>query len=245
MEDMARSAAKISYDFREEEDLHNSYRQELREQEAIRTGDVALLKESQSESYKGKLGTLASHPLRNSKNLGIVCIAISARSAIAGGVSSERAFTFSDAVIQKLEQAASIPEIDAMIKEAQICLTRMVQEQKNSDESAVYSPLVEEAKRLIAKNLHRKISVSSLAKELRVSESGLYKAFLKAENRTVSNYILMAKVNAAKERLMYSKDTYGEIAACYGFSNQSHFGQTFKKFTGMTPGEYRKKYGKY
>lgn len=241
--DMAHSAVKISYDYREEEQLHNSYDQELREQEAIRMGDVLLLKESRAGGYRGKFGTLSANPLRSRKNLGIACIAVSVRSAIAGGVGIERAFAFSDAAIQKLEKAKSIPEVDTVTVEAQMYLTRMVHELKNMNRGSSHNPLVEEAKLLIAKNFHSKINVAFLAKELKVSQSGLYKAFLREENMTVSDYILKAKIEAAKELLMYSNNTYGEIAACYSFSSQSHFGQTFKRFAGMTPGEYRKKYG--
>ncbi|MGO5442073.1 helix-turn-helix domain-containing protein [Faecalimonas sp. LCP19S3_D12] len=241
--DMEHNAVKISYTYREEEQLHNSYDQELREQEAIRTGDVFLLKESRANGYKGKFGTLAQDPLRSRKNLGVVAVAISVRSAIEGGVGVERALTFSDAAIQKLERAKSIPEVDTVTVEAQMYLTRMVHEVKNANKPSSNSPLVEEAKLIIARNLHNKISTSFLAKELKISQSGLYKAFLREENMTVSDYILKKKIEASKELLMYSEDTYGEIAACYSFSSQSHFGQTFKRFAGMTPGAYRKKYG--
>lgn len=202
-----------------------------------------LLKESRANGYKGKFGTLAQDPLRSRKNLGVVAVAISVRSAIEGGVGVERALTFSDAAIQKLERAKSIPEVDTVTVEAQMYLTRMVHEVKNANKPSSNSPLVEEAKLIIARNLHNKISTSFLAKELKISQSGLYKAFLREENMTVSDYILKKKIEASKELLMYSEDTYGEIAACYSFSSQSHFGQTFKRFAGMTPGAYRKKYG--
>lgn len=243
-DEIAHHAVQIAYSYREEEQLHNPYSQELREQEAIRTGDIVLLKESRAEGYTGKLGTLSSNPLRSRKNLGISVIAISVRSAIAGGVNPERALTFSDAAIQKLELVKSIPEVDAVTVDAQLYLTRMVHETKQENKNHVKSPLVDEAKQLIVKYLHGKVSISLLAKELKVSQSGLYKAFLKEENMTLSNYILKEKVEASKELLRYSEDTYGEIAACYGFSSQSHFGQTFKRITGMTPGEYRKEYSK-
>lgn len=243
-EKMIEGAVQIAHEYREEEQLHNPYGQELREQEAIRTGNIVLLRESRAEIYEGKLGTLSQNPIRNRKNIGIAVIAVSVRSAIAGGVNPERALTFSDAAIQKLESVNSVPEIDRIIIDAQLYLTRMVHEIKCRNKAASGSPLVEETKQLIMKYLHQKITAAMLAKQLKVSTSGLYKAFLREEKMSVTDYILHEKINASKQRLMYSEDSYGEIAADYGFVSQSHYGQNFKKITGMTPGEFRRKYGR-
>jgi AraC-like DNA-binding protein len=43
---------------------------------------------------------------------------------------------------------------------------------------------------------------------------------------------------------MYSAYSYVQIASYLGFASQSHFGQTFKKITGMTPKSYREAYAK-
>ena len=44
--------------------------------------------------------------------------------------------------------------------------------------------------------------------------------------------------------LMYSAYSYIQIASYLGFASQSHFGQAFKKLTGMTPKTYREAYAR-
>jgi len=51
------------------------------------------------------------------------------------------------------------------------------------------------------------------------------------------------KIALAKNLLIYSPSSYGEIAATLGFSSQSHMGKHFKEITGMTPIQFRKRYG--
>lgn len=43
--------------------------------------------------------------------------------------------------------------------------------------------------------------------------------------------------------LIYSDYTVEEIGYYFGFSSQSHFGKVFKKWSDMTPVQYRRRYG--
>ena len=47
------------------------------------------------------------------------------------------------------------------------------------------------------------------------------------------------KIKEAKNLLTYSTLTSCEIAHNLGFSSQSHFTYTFKKYTSVTPKQYR------
>ena len=50
------------------------------------------------------------------------------------------------------------------------------------------------------------------------------------------------KINQAKRLFIYSNMTSSEIAFRLGFSSQSHFGQMFKKHTGLTPRQFAVKF---
>ena len=56
-------------------------------------------------------------------------------------------------------------------------------------------------------------------------------------------FIIHARVNAAKNMLAYSDFSYLEISLSLGFSSQSAFTSTFRRLTGMTPGKYREAFG--
>lgn len=49
------------------------------------------------------------------------------------------------------------------------------------------------------------------------------------------DYILLRKLEAARNMLKYSEYSYAEISAILAFSSQSHFSRIFKKETGYTP----------
>jgi AraC-like DNA-binding protein len=61
-------------------------------------------------------------------------------------------------------------------------------------------------------------------------------------NIPVKAYILKAKITTAQNILIFSDFPISEIAASLGFSSQSAFSAVFRKFSGMTPFQYRSRY---
>lgn len=231
---------KVFYDIQENSTVHNPYSQELREQESIRTGNQEALERSFQEKYFGKLGTLSPDSLRNMKDLSIVLITLASRSAIAGGVLPEIAYSMSDAYIQKVEELRNEGEVLALGRQAEMDYCRMVRE---SAASPRQNPIVSKCKELVLQNLHWKISVKELAEQLEVNPNYLSQLFGKEEGISLTDYIAREKINFAKQQLIYTDDPYERVAYSYGFFSQSHFGRVFKKWTNMTPKQYREKYG--
>ena len=56
------------------------------------------------------------------------------------------------------------------------------------------------------------------------------------------SFILKEKTEEAKRLLRYSEKSLSAISAYLGFSSHGHFARVFKKYAGMTPGEYREKH---
>ena len=82
----------VIFERQERQAAHNPYSKEQREQECIRTGDIAGLRQCINETYEGEFGILAREPLRQSKNIAIGMITMASRSAIAGGLYPELSF---------------------------------------------------------------------------------------------------------------------------------------------------------
>lgn len=225
---------------RENSAVHNPYSQEMREQEAIRRGDLEALKSSFQESYVGELGTLSRNPIRQAQNLAIVLITLACRSAITGGMLPEVAFSMSDAFIQHAEELRNEGEILAFARQAEIEYCKAVHELTFHQKQ---SPLVTRCKALIVQQLHSKLTVQDLAGQLEITAGYLSHLFLKEEGVKLAEYITREKIEFAKKELVYTNQPYDKIAYSLGFVSQSHFGQSFKKVTGMTPGQYRESYG--
>ncbi len=224
---------------RENSVVHNPYGQEAREQEAIKKGDIEALKKSFQEVYIGEIGTLSHDPLRHEKNLAIVLITLASRSAIAGGLLPEIAFSMSDAFVQHVEELKDIAKVRAFGRQAEIEYCKAV---RNLSFGLRQSPLIIRCKALILQRLHSKLSVQELAEELEITPGYLSHLFLKEEGVKLTEYITGEKINFAKEQLICTENSLDNIAYSLGFVSQSHFGQTFKKATGMTPKQYRESY---
>ena len=64
--------------------------------------------------------------------------------------------------------------------------------------------------------------------------------FKKETGRTPQQYLVELKIDKAKELLAFSNYSVTEICFLCGFSEHSHFSKVYKKFTGLTPLNYRK-----
>ena len=220
---------------------HNPYDQELREQDSIRRGDINSLQRCWNEKYTGKVGRLARDPIRHMKNLAIGIITLSSRSAINGGLNPETVLSIVDSTIMKIEHTMTdCDEIGKTIRKTQLMFAKMVNENNNKK---TYNPIINKAKDYVYRNIHEKIMVSEIAQWLDINADYLSSLFHASEHKTLTQYILDEKIKLCCNMLKFSEYTIQNIASYFGFYSQSHFTKQFKACTGMTPGEYRKKYG--
>ncbi|MFD2572067.1 chromate resistance protein ChrB domain-containing protein [Spirosoma soli] len=89
------------------------------------------------------------------------------------------------------------------------------------------------------------LSLKAVADELQVNPTYLSREFAKYfDNLSFGEYIRKLRIEKAIQLLETSKNSMAEIAYLTGFSDQSHFTRIFRKFTGLSPSEYRKNAGK-
>ena len=238
-EEVRSDAYSVIYQLRETDSAHNSYAQELREQKAIREGNLEALKRSWAEVQTGQIGRLGKDELTHYRNLGVVIITLASRSAMEGGVLPEVAYSLADAYTVKISELGDVAKISKLIRSAEIHFLELVQKRTGAD---VQNRYVARCKQLIHDRLHQKISAQELAHELGLSRSYLSQLFLQEEGLNLSSYILRAKVRASEYLLMMPELSLEQIATTLGFSSQSHFGQVFKRFNAMTPGAYREQH---
>ena len=136
-----------------------------------------------------------------------------------------------------------IEQVVALEKEAQFHFTKLVKNVKNNDDIAK-NILIDQCKNIIIKNINKKIIIKDIAKELYTNPDYLSRLFSKAEGITIKDYILREKVELSKNMLIYHKYSFGQIALFLHFYSQSHYIKVFKKFTKMTPKQFKDIYGK-
>lgn len=88
-------------------------------------------------------------------------------------------------------------------------------------------------------HLGEALDAGTLAGELHVSESTVYRIFSRQMGMSLNQYITMVRVNAACRCLEESEDKITDIAYSCGFTGLSNFYRAFQLYTGMTPKGYR------
>ncbi len=83
------------------------------------------------------------------------------------------------------------------------------------------------------------IAIDELVRLTRCSSSQFRRGFKKFFKMTPMDYILLTRINAARELLEHSTRLIANIAQTVGFFDHSHFIRTFKRFRGITPHQYR------
>jgi len=82
-------------------------------------------------------------------------------------------------------------------------------------------------------------SILFFAKKIHLSPHYLSDLLKKETGRTAKDHINDFVVEKAKDLLLGTNDTVGEIAYSLGFNYPHYFSRLFKSKTGMTPGKYR------
>ena len=88
------------------------------------------------------------------------------------------------------------------------------------------------------------LKVDQLAKTFLLSPTYLSEFFRKNVNMPLREYIIKAKLKLVEIRLLNSNYTLTEIADELSFTDVSHLSKTFKKYTGMSIREFKKR-GEY
>ncbi len=94
----------------------------------------------------------------------------------------------------------------------------------------------------IYKHLHQRITVPDLAEQAGLTESYLSTLFKKETGRSISDYVLDRRIEAASNMLKFSNYSCADIGAILAFSSQSHFIRVFKARTGQTPRAFRERF---
>jgi AraC family transcriptional regulator, arabinose operon regulatory protein len=95
----------------------------------------------------------------------------------------------------------------------------------------------------IEEHFNARISVSRLARRVDRSVEGLARSFKKFQGETIGRYILKVRVREAAHLLLHSDRTIDEIAERTGFPNRAYLSRMFKRITGESPGEFRRRHG--
>lgn len=103
---------------------------------------------------------------------------------------------------------------------------------------------IKEVQLYMEEHFEEKLHVEALADKFALSPRTFIRRFKKATLNTPLEYIQRVKVEVAKKRFESSTMNIHEVMYHVGYIDEKAFRKTFKKFTGLSPLAYRRKYNR-
>ncbi len=113
---------------------------------------------------------------------------------------------------------------------------------ETNEEEKKYPTAIVQALSYIKTNLKDSIKLTSISQKVGYSDRQLRNLFLKYLGTTPKQYITDERIKRAKAYLSNTQISLKNISDVLGFYSEFHFMKSFKKLTGYTATEYRKKY---
>jgi transcriptional regulator GlxA family with amidase domain len=102
--------------------------------------------------------------------------------------------------------------------------------------------MVLKAQEFIEQNYPERLTVEDLAHKFNTVRRTFERRFKKATRNTVTQYLQRVRIEAVKKQLELGRKNIQEIMIDVGYSDIQAFREIFKKITGMTPFDYKRKY---
>lgn len=176
-------------------------------------------------------------PVRNLKNYAIIMNTLFRKAAEQGGVHPLYLDKTSSSFARKIEEITSTPAAQQLMEDIFKSYCRLVKNHSTKN----YSLPVQRAIIYIDENLRGDLSLSTLARIQSINASYLSTLFKKETGSTITDYVNQKRIQLATKMLGTTKLQVQTIAQHCGYQDINYFSKIFKKYTNMTPLEYRKK----
>ncbi|MGS2741618.1 GlxA family transcriptional regulator [Sinomicrobium sp. M5D2P17] len=96
----------------------------------------------------------------------------------------------------------------------------------------------------IEENYNAQVSVEDIAEKANMSKRNFVRRFKNATQNTPLEYLQRVKIEAAKKALERSAESIHSVVYDVGYNDLKTFRKIFKRVTGLTPQDYRRKYSR-
>ncbi len=140
--------------------------------------------------------------------------------------------------LAKIRDSADIFSLEQTLKELTGSTKQLLTGAANTQ-----NRLAESAVKFIHEHLSDPLSLEMIADNLHVSSSHLSRTFKKSCKESLIEYVNRARIEKAKDYLLKPDILAYEVADLVGYNDATYFSSIFKKYTGVSPTEYRQKAG--
>lgn len=200
----------------------------------LKTGDVPQAKALLNELL-GYVFFSGGSNLEIVKSRAIEICALLSRAAIEGGATSDSILKVNNQLLTAIPASKNMDDLCYKLQEAidvfNDCMFEAIPSANNE--------LVKKAIRYISRNYARSVTLESVAEHVHLNPSYFSTMFRQSTGSSFKEYLNMVRVEESKRLLANTDYSLIDIAVATGFQDQSYFSKVFKKYTGITPGQYR------
>ena len=157
------------------------------------------------------------------------------RAAIEGGATSDSILKVNNQLLTVIPTINNMDDLCYKLQEAIDAFTDCMFEHvptKNSD-------VIKKAIQYISKNYANNLSLELVANHVHLNPTYFSTLFKQSTGSSFKEYLNMVRIEESKRLLSNTDYSLIDIAVATGFEDQSYFTKVFKKYTGLTPKQFR------
>lgn len=157
------------------------------------------------------------------------------RAAIEGGAPTDQLLILNNEFLKTL---ININNMDDLCMKLQECVETF------SDSMFIHTAtksndLIQKAASYIAKNFTTPLTLEEVATHVHLNAAYFSSLFKQSTGSSFKEHLNMVRIEESKRLLANTDYAIIDIATAVGFEDQSYFSKVFKKYTGLTPKQYR------
>lgn len=146
---------------------------------------------------------------------------------------------YSSTILDNISSCPSLTELNQMLQSKVEAYFSALQKD-NKEHATIFA-----MKEFIRKNYpNENLSVKDISENVYLSSTYVCTLFKNETGITINQYLTEYRIEKAKSMLKDHRYKITEISAKVGYNDGNYFGKAFKKLVGLSPSEYRERYGK-
>lgn len=169
------------------------------------------------------------------KTRAIELCSLLSRTAIEGGAPTDTILKLNNQFLQNLQQMNTIDTLCQKLQEIVEAFSESMFNyipSKNGD-------TIKKAMLYISEHFNSPITLDEVAEYVHLHPSYFSTLFKNSTGSSFKEYLNMVRIEESKRLLANTDYSIIDIAVATGFEDQSYFSKVFKKYTGLTPKQYR------